>query len=448
MNNLALPDTPAGWRRRIWDLTWPVVAANITIPLVGLVDTAVMGRLPDPAFMGAVAVGATVFSALYWIFGFLRMGTTALAAQAAGAGNRTALAAVALRGGSFALLLGLLILALQLPLLHLVRWMFQASAEVESGAATYFLIRVWGAPALMLHLVVLGMLFGLQRMRAVLWLSILMNLTNIALDLLLVPGLGWGVAGVATATVASEWLAMLVGARLLYRALGGQEVLRARHGLWAGGSLIRLAGMSGNLMVRSFFVQLPFFVFTLVGASLGDLVLAANAILMQLFIAMAYILDGPAHTAETLCGYAYGAADRAGLRDATRHNLRWALGLAVGLALLMAVAGEHFIAWLTLLPDVRAAAGTLLPWAVAAPLVAVWAFLLDGVFIGTGQARTLRNCMLLAALAYLLVIWAGLGPLGNSGLWLAMMVFMALRGILLGLLYPGIERQLPAPQPR
>lgn len=441
MTALSLPDSARAWHRRVWALSWPVVAANVTIPLVGLVDTAVMGRMPDATFVGAVAVGAAVFNALYWIFGFLRMGTTGLSAQAVGAGDGAELQVVALRSAGLAILIGTFAIAVQLPLLALIRWLFDASAQVESLAGTYFLIRIWGAPALMLHMVVLGVLFGMQRMRATLWLSILLNLTNVCLDLLLVLGLDWGVAGVAIATVISEWLAALVGAGLIYRMLK-PDGRPSRQQLWQRSSIVKLIGMSGNLIVRSFFVQLPFFVFTMIGAGLGDLVLAANAIVMQLFMAMAFILDGPAHTAETLCGFAYGARDRRALRDAARYSLIWAVLLAVGLAILIWSAGEVFVAWLTLLPDVRQAANALLPWTAFLPLVAVWAFHLDGVYLGTTQSATLRNCMFISAVCYLGVLWLTLDSLGNLSLWLSMILFMAVRGILLAALYPRIERQV------
>jgi len=417
----------------------------VTIPLVGLVDTAVMGRMPEPAFVGAVAVGATIFNALYWIFGFLRMGTTGLAAQALGAKKSGELTAVAVRSAGLAILIGAVAVALQGPLHTLVFHIFDASTEVERLAGTYFLIRIWGAPALMLHLVVLGMLFGLQRMRATLVLSILLNVTNIALDLLLVIGFGWGVAGVATATVISEWLAAVAGCIYLWRILRDIDLFE-RSSLWLRDSLVRLFHIGGNLIIRSFFVQLPFFVFTMIGASLGDLTLAANAIVMQIFMAMAFVLDGPAHTAETLCGFAYGAGDRRGLRSAMFYSLLWAAGLAVALSLFIALGGESFIALLTLLPDVREAAESLLPWAIVGPLLAVWAFHFDGVFIGTTQTATLRNAMFVAAAVYLLVIWVGLETYGNPALWLAMMVFMAVRGLLLGLLYPRVEKQIPRPQ--
>ena len=443
MSVAELPQTASGWHRRVWTLSWPVVIANVTIPLVGLVDTAVMGRMPDPSYVGAVAVGATIFNALYWIFGFLRMGTTGLTAQALGARRPGDLAGVALRAATIALALGFAAIALQFPLGALVLRLFDASDPVEAFAATYFRIRIWGAPALLLHMVALGILFGLQRVRATLALSLLLNLSNVVLDVLFVIGFGWEVAGVAAATIISEWLAACAGVVLVVRAListGWQRRLPAD--LWQRDRLSALFQVSGNLIVRSFFVQLPFFVFTLIGARFGDLVLAANAIIMQLLLAMAFMLDAFAHTAETLCGYAYGAGDRQALRRSMGYSLVWAIAGALVIALGYALAGDRLINTLTLLPEVRAAAAELLPWAVAAPLLAVLAFHFDGVFIGTTRTATLRNTMFCAAMLYLLILWLTLERYGNQGLWWAMMVFFGSRGLVLAALYPGIERAL------
>jgi MATE family multidrug resistance protein len=424
-------------------LSWPVIVANVTIPLVGVVDTAVMGRMPDPAYIGAVAVGSTIFSAIYWIFGFLRMATTGLTAQAAGAGLPREVSRVAARSLCVALALAATILALQIPLESLVFRIFDASFAVESFARTYFTIRIWGAPALMIHMVVLGVLFGTQRVRATLMLSVLLNVTNVVLDLLFVLDFGWGVAGVAAATLISEWLAALVG---LIVVIGGLRATNWQRDwferLWAGAEVVRLFGVSGNLIVRSFFVQFPFFVFTVVGAKLGDLVLAANAVVMQFFFIMAFGLDGFAHTVETLSGYAYGARNARGLRQAVVYSLEWACGLSVLIALTYWLAGPLLIGVLTVLPDVREAATNLLPWAIAAPVLSVLAFHMDGVYIGTTRTAELRNSMFFATCLFLMVLWAALDRLGNHGLWLALCVFLFSRGILLGARYPRIEQLL------
>jgi MATE family multidrug resistance protein len=278
-------------------------------------------------------------------------------------------------------------------------------------------------------------------MGGALFVSVLMNLSNVVLDYLFVMGLGWGVAGVAIGTVVSEWLAAAAGTLLVLRALAAHGSPRPSRALLLDRArLIALFGVSGNLVVRSFFVQLPFFTFTVLGAGLGDVVLAANAVLIQLFFFMSYGLDALAHTAETLTGHAFGARDRATLRKATVYTLVWSLLVAAGLAAGYALAGGWFIDLLTTLPDIRVTAHTYLPWVVVAPLAAVGAFHLDGVFIGTTRTTVLRNSMFIAVLVYLATLWLTLDALGNHGVWLAMIVFMLARTVLLAARYPGLER--------
>ena len=437
----ALPSTPRAWHQRVWSLSWPVILANVTIPLVGIVDTAVMGRMPEAAYIGAVAVGAIIFSSIYWLFGFLRMGTTGLAAQATGRASRRDLVRVAARGWGVAIGISALVVLLQWPIGALMFWIFDASGNVETLARTYFAIRIWSAPALMLYMVSLGVLFGTQRVRATLALSLMLNGINVVLDVLFVLVFGWGVAGVAAASLISEWLAALTSVAVVIGGLRRAGIERQwLNQLWRGSEVRELFSVSGNLIIRSFFVQLPFFVFTVVGARLGDLVLAAKAVLMQFFHLMAFGLDAFAHTAETLSGYAFGARDQRALRTAVRVSLIWAVGFALIIALAYALLGSTIISVLTTLPDVRAAAHTLLPWAVASPLLAVAAFHFDGVFIGTTRTAELRNSMFAATCIFLLVLYASLDRLGNHGLWLAMSAFLASRSLLLAFLYPRIEQ--------
>lgn len=431
----------AGWHRRVWSLTWPGLLANLTTPLVGAVDTAVMGRLPDPAFIGAVAVGATVFNAIYWMFGFLRMGTTGLVAQAYGAGHARELAAITARATAVAAALGLTLILAATPLATLALWIFPASEPVEELAASYLTLRIWGAPALLVHFAVLGTLFGLQRMGAALLVSVLLNVSNVILDLVFVLGLGWGVEGVAAGTAISEWLAAAAGLVLVTRQLRARGAVRpSLPALLQRERLLALFAVSANLIVRSFFVQLPFFAFTVLGAGLGDRTLAANAVLLQLFFFMSFGLDALAHTAETLTGHAFGARDRATLRTAAGYTLGWSLAVALAISVFYAGAGGLLIDAITTLPEIRASARDYLPWMVAAPLAAVGAFHLDGVFIGTTRTVELRNSMFVAVLCFLATLWLTLERLGNHGLWLAMTVFMVARTVLLGARYPRLER--------
>ena len=442
MNTHSLPNTPKQWHSRVWALSWPMILANLAIPLVGAVDTAVMGRLPDARYLGAVAIGAAIMNALYWMLGFLRMGTTGLTAQALGAGDKRALAATASQAALAALALGTALIAAQVPLKGLALWLFEASPAVETLTGDYFSIRIWGAPALLLYLVAMGVLFGLQQMRAALALSLLLNLCNAALDFLFVVGLGWDVEGVATGTIISEWLAALVGLRLAAGALARQGCRWPRlEAMLDRQRLAHLFQICANLVLRTFFVQLPFFLITALGAALGDVALAANAVLLQFLHIMAYGLDGFAHTAETLAGYAFGKRDAKGLRRASGYSAVWAGVTACLFSTAYALFGTSLIALFTDLPEVRTAASAYLPWVAALPLVAVWAFMLDGIFIGATRAAELRNAMILAAAIYLAVLWLTFEPFGNHGVWLSMLAFMAARSVILGAMYPGLERR-------
>ncbi len=419
-----------------------MILANLTIPLVGAVDTAVIGRLPDARYLAAVAVGATIMNALYWMCGFLRMSATGLTAQAAGAKKHGELAATAVRGVIIALGIGTLVIMTQAPAKELALWLFQASPEVEELAAGYFQIRVWGTPAVLLYLLELGMLFGLQRMRTALGLSLVLSLSNALLDLTFVIGFGWGVNGVAAGTVISEWLAALVGLNVVIRTLARLDCSwPAAAALLERPQLTRLFQISANLIVRTFFVQLPFLLTTALGATLGDLVLAANAVLMLFLYVMAYGLDGFANAAETLAGYAFGQRDPRQLRQASGHCAIWAVMVAALFSACYYFLGEHLIALATTLPDVREAATSYLLWMVALPLVSVWAFMLDGIFIGATRTAELRNAMALAVLIHLLTLWLTLDLLRNHGIWLAMLTFMAARSLILSAMYPKLERQ-------
>ncbi len=398
-----------------------------------------MGRLPDPAYIGAVAVGATIFSAMYWLFGFLRMGTTGLAAQAFGALDAQELSAVAQRALGLALVIGAALLLLQWPVQQSALALMQSSEQVQGLTHSYFRIRIWGAPAALLYLSILGMLFGLQRMKATLVLGLVLNVTNASLDVLFVLGFDWGVEGVAVGTVISEWLAVAIGLLLLRRALAAHGVSLGWHaGAWHSRFLRPLLTNSGNLIIRSFFVQAPFFAYTAVGARLGDLTLAANAVLMQFFFVLIYAMDAFAHTAETLAGQAYGANNRQRFTQVVRYTTIWAAVLAGFGTLLFLLAHEPLIALFTKSTAVRDEAATYAIWLVLAPLVSVWAFQLDGIFIGTTQTATMRNAMGLSFIVFVLVLWASLDNIGNHGLWLAMLAFMLARAVLLGRRYPRL----------
>lgn len=400
-----------------------------------------MGRLPDPAYIGAVTMGAAMFSAVYWLFGFLRMGTTGLAAQSYGRADLQEVLAIGLRAGCIAIALGTLIVLLQWPLSTLLFSLFEPGNQVGALARTYYDIRIFGAPGLLVYLVALGILFGLQRMRDTLWLSIGFNLTNLGLDVLFVLGFDWGVAGVAAGTVISEWGAAALGWLLVFRALNALGWQRQPAGnLWLRTKVLALFSVSGNLIIRTFFVQLPFFVGTVIATQMGETLLAAHGVLMQLFFLMTYSLDGFAHTAESLTGFTYGARNRDALKQAVYYSGFWGVVLAVVTALSFFTFGEMFIAGLTIATEVRQAAGEYLPWVAVAPLMCVWAFLFDGIFIGATRITEMRNAMFAAAVVWAVVLYLTIDHWHYHAVWFAMNAFMLIRSGLLYLYYPRIER--------
>ncbi|HEX7007945.1 MAG TPA: MATE family efflux transporter [Alphaproteobacteria bacterium] len=427
--------------RRVWRLAFPVILSNLSVPLLGAVDTAVMGHLPDPAYIGGVAVGALIFSYIYWGFGFLRMGTTGLVAQANGAKNAGEARAVFLRGLLLAGVIGAAVIALQGPIVLVALGLIDASAEVETLGRTYFSIRVWSAPAALIQYVVIGWLFGVQRMGSALAITVFANAINIVLDLWFVLGLGWGIEGVALATLIAEWSAALLGLTLVGRrvalgAAGGARVFDAPR-------LLRMLRVNGDIFIRTLCLVTAFAWFTAEGARMGDVQLAANAVLLNFQTFMAYGLDGFAHAAEALVGAAIGARDRDAFRDAVRTSTKWAALIAAGFALAYLAAGGALIRTLTDIETVRRSAAAFLPWAIASPLVSVWSFQLDGIFIGATRTAEMRNGMIVS-LAGFLALTAILVPLwGNHGLWLSFLLFMALRAATLALWMPRIASGLP-----
>ena len=432
-----------GWNRRVWRLAGPIILANLSVPLLGVVDTAVVGHLGDPVFIGAVAVGTLIFNFLYWSFGFLRMSTTGLTAQAWGAGNTDEVNGVVVRALMLAAVIGLLILVLQWTILWLALSFLGASPRVEHLAAIYFDIRVWAAPATLAGYAILGWLFGLQRAGAALLLQVSINGLNIVLDLVFVFGFGWGVAGVALATVVSQYFGLGLGLWMLARARRGGDAGRWRFS--PRREAARLRGMlkvNGNIFVRTLGLIFCFAWFTAESAKMGDVVLAANAVLLNFQTFMAYGLDGFAHAAEALVGGAIGAGRRDALRATVRTTTGWALVVAVGFSLVFGLFGNQIVALITDIETVRATCRTYLPWVVALPLVSVWSFQLDGIFIGAIRSAEMRNAMLVSV-AVFLAAEAVLAPLwGNHGLWAALVVLMLARALTLAALYPRIARGL------
>lgn len=426
--------------KRVWMLALPIMIANITQPMLSAVDTAVVGHLPGAHNLGGVAIGAMIFSFLYWGFGFLKMGTTGFTAQAWGARDgsevRAALARALLLGG----LIGLMLIALQLPLSAIAFYMVEGSQEVESLGQLYMSIRIWSAPAALANYAILGWFVGTQNTRAALALQLVMNGANILLDLLFVFGFGWGVAGVAAATLIAEYTGVLVAVFLVLRNLRGVAGQLNWPQVLDRTKLKQAFFLNINIFIRSFCLILAFAMFTATGAKFGDVTLAANMVVQNLTQTMAYALDGFAHATEALVGSAYGAKNRSVLRQAVKLGALWSGIFALLFSLFYILAGPAILRLLTDIPEVLALADSLLPWAWIAPLLAVWCFLLDGIFVGAMRAADMRNMMLAAFAVYLAALYSLTEIWGNHGLWAALMIFFIARGASLAVRYPALER--------
>ncbi|HEU0222736.1 MAG TPA: MATE family efflux transporter [Paracoccaceae bacterium] len=425
--------------RRVLGIAIPIVLSNATVPLIGLVDTGVVGQLGEAAPIGAVGLGAVILAAFYWIFGFLRMGTSGLVAQARGAGDGAEVAAHLVRALVIAGAAGLFCILAQGALFWAAFRVAPASAEVEGLALEYLVIRIWGAPATVALYAVNGWLIATERTRGVLALQLWMNVLNILLDLWFVLGLGWGVEGVAVASLAAEWTGLGLGLWFCRAALiGGGWRDRAR--VFERVQLRRIAAVNGDILVRSVLLQFSFTAFVFLGADFGDVTLAANQVLLQFLEFTAYALDGFAFAAEALVGQALGARAQASLRRGALLTSGWGLGAVLAMALGFAVAGGAIIDLMATSPEVRAEARAFLPWMVAAPLVGLAAWMLDGIFIGATRTREMRNAMFLSVAAYAGALALLLPVLGNHGLWAALMVLFVARGVTLWRAYPGLER--------
>lgn len=429
-------------RRHVLLVAWPIILSNLSTPLLGLVDTAVIGNLGDPALLGAIAVGAMIFSFLYWGFGFLRMGTTGLIAQARGAGDDQEILASLYRALLLAVGIGTAILALQGPLSAVAFSLIDGSPGVESAALDYFLIRIWGAPISLAHLVLLGYLLACEKTGAMLWIQILLNGTNIVLDILFVVVLGWGVPGIAAATLIAEIIALLAGLMVVFHHLrGSRRTLGvAISRLLDLKAVSRMLTVNRDIMIRTLCLIFAFAWFTNEGARAGDVVLAANAILMQFVSFSAFFLDGYALAAESLIGSAVGARNQTLLDTTLRYINELGLVTAAGVSVLFVFTGDHVIDLLTNAETVRETARIYLPWAIAAPLISVWCYLLDGVFIGATCTREMRNAMIVSLAAYLAAFYMLFPSMDNHGLWLAFMLYFVARALTLWFYLPNVRR--------
>ena len=426
---------------RVFRIALPIVLANATIPLLGAVDTAVIGQLGLAAPIGAVGLGGVILSTLYWAFGFLRMSTSGLAAQAHGAGDGAERSATLLRALLVAFSMGLAIVILQVPAFALAFRIAPASAEVETMSRQYLSIRIWAAPATLAIYALTGWLVGVERTRGILILQVWQNGFNAVLAVWFVLGLGWGIEGVATATLLAELTALVLGLWLARDALGSQfrsALARLRN----KAALRAMFTASRDIMLRSVILQLSFTTFVFLGARFGDDTLAANQILLQYLSIMAFALDGFAFAAETLVGQAVGQGSRRDLRVATRLCMQWGFGGAVVLALIFALTGGALIDLMATAPSVRAEARQFLPWLIAAPLIGIACWIYDGIFIGALQTGAMVRAAVQVLAVYVPALFILVPLFGNHGLWAALMVMNLARGLTLWRAWPALEKGL------
>ncbi len=426
---------------RVLALAMPILLSNATVPLLGAVDTAVAGRIAQAEPLAAVGVGAIVIASVYWLFGFLRMGTTGMAAQAVGQGDHAENNALLLRGLLIAMVGAACSFALVIPFAHFTFGSSDLTPDVSAMAWDYVGIRIFSAPAAIGLYAIIGWLFANERMRDVLYIQLLQNGINIVLDPVLALGLGWGIQGLATASLIAEWSGFALGLWMCRAAL--PKFVDIDWPLILDRSrLKRMASVNRDILLRSVLLQAVVYSFVVMGGRFGTTTLAANHVLMQFLEIAVFALDGLAFGAESLVGQAKGARDKMKLRRAAYLTSFWAAIVALVMALIFGLGGQNLIALMSKDITVRDTAMLYLPWLVALPLTSVGAFMLDGIFIGATQTRDMRNMMFVSAGLYAALIVPFTNLWGNHGLWLVLHICMITRCLTLLWKYPSLERDV------
>ncbi|PKU23853.1 MATE family efflux transporter [Telmatospirillum siberiense] len=428
------------WHRRVLKLAVPIIAANLTQPMLSTVDTAIAGHLSGAASLGGAALGGLFFNIVFWGLGFLRMSTTGLVATAYGAQDQTALRDHLLRALILAVCAGAVLLAVKGPLTATAVRLFGGGAVVSEAASGYIAARLWSVPLTLANFVILGYLLGCQRTGLALLVQGVINAVNVILAVGLVYGLNLDLVGLGSATALADTAGFVAGVAILWRLRAENlPTLRWRR-LLAFSALRRLMAANADIFLRTLCLIVCFTWFTHAGSRQGDVILAANAVLLTLQTVMAYLLDGFAQAGEALVGAAIGAGERTSYRRVIRVSTQWAVLTAGLFSLVYALAGSLIVRGLTDNAPVRQAAIAFLPWAVASPLVSVWSFQLDGFFIGATRTRDMRNGMMFAMLSFLLAASSLPEMFGNHGLWASFLIFMVARAAALWLFLPHIER--------
>ena len=425
--------------RRVLKIALPIVISNATVPLLGIVDVGVVGQMGEAAPIGAVGIGAIILTSVFWIFGFLRMGTVGLVGQAEGAGDMAEVSAILTRALIIAGVGGALLIC-SYPLIVFAAFSWEpTSPEVEALARQYLFIRIWTAPFAISVYALTGWLVAQERTGAVFWIQLLMNSLNISLNFLFVLGFGWGVEGVAFSTALAE----IFGAGLALwfcRGAFSRPDWRDWPRVFERARLVKMALLNVDILIRSALLMAIFTSFTFLSAAFGEVTLAANEVLIQFMYFTAYAMDGFAFAAETLIARAYGRRDPGRVRRSAVLTSGWGMAICCGLGLAFWLFGPYLIDILAKDADVRSVARVYLPWMALAPIIGCAAWMLDGIFIGAARGRDMRNMMILSASIYVLAALVLIPWLGNHGVWAALLVSFAARGVSLGARYPALER--------
>ena len=414
--------------RQILLLAVPSIVSNITVPLLGMIDVAIVGHMGSPVYIGAVAVGSMIFNLVYWLFGFLRMGTSGMTAQAYGRRDLLEVARTLVRSALVALSIALLLIVFQVPLRWLMLWLIGPTADVIPFATTYFGIVIWGAPASLGLFSLMGWYIGMQNTRIPMFVSIMQNVVNIVASLLLVYGLGMKIEGVAFGTVIAQYAGLLVAVGLL-----AKYYWRVIRGRWnkMGGQWMVAAFYKTNrdIFLRTLCLVTVNLYFTAAGARSGAVVLSVNTVMLQLYLLFSYFMDGFAYAGEAMSGRFYGAQNRQAFDETLRHLFGWMAVVTVSYTLLYIAGGTQIVSLLTDEPQVRALAREYIWWAWLIPAAGAVAFIWDGVFIGLTATRGMLVSTFVSMLTFFAVYWLAMDTLGNHGLWLAQVVYLAMRGI-------------------
>ena len=413
--------------RQILHIALPSIVSNITVPLLGLVDVAIVGHLGSAAYIGAITVGGMLFNMAYWLFAFLRMGTSGLTAQAYGRGDRAETVRVLVRALGVALAIGVALVALSRPVADVAFRLIPCSPEVEASARVYFALLVWGAPAVLGLYGFAGWFVGMQNARFPMAVAITQNVVNIVASAALVFGLGWQVEGVAAGTLIAQYAGLLMAVAGWWRGYRADARGVSLRPVTDRAALSRFFAVNRDIFLRTLCLIAVTVCFTSSGAAAGDTVLAANALLMQLFMLFSYVMDGFAYAGEALAGRYVGAADAAGFRRTVRRLFGWGLVLAVAFTLAYGAGGRTFLSLLTSETSVVGMAMAYLPWAVAIPLTSFAAFLFDGIFIGATATGRMLLAMAVASSVFFISYYLLTDTLGNHALWLAFLAYLGAR---------------------